>query len=185
MKSTLTYCTALAGLIAACVLNTSAVAENDFKVLTKNGLSITNNDDSVSIQLGGRLQWDYDRTEVDHTDIVSEKFEIRRARLFVKGKINDWGFKTQFNFAEAAGKSNGTVAAFYVTYSGWGEMAKITIGNHDEPFGLEQLTSSKDISILERSAATETFTPSRNAGVKISGSRKKLHLCDRTLSRGA
>jgi phosphate-selective porin OprO/OprP len=41
-----------------------------------------------------------------------------------------------------------------------------------EPMGLEELTSSKDISALERSAMTERYVPGRNAGVQLHGNDK-------------
>ena len=54
-------------------------------------------------------------------------------------------------------------------YTGFGKSAVVTVGNQQQPFGLELLTSSKDISVLERTAATELFTVGRAESVVLSG----------------
>jgi len=42
----------------------------------------------------------------------------------------------------------------------------ITAGNMKEPFSLETLTGSADITFMERSLPTVTFSPSYNLGVR-------------------
>ena len=39
------------------------------------------------------------------------------------------------------------------------------IGHMKEPFGLEELTSSRYITFMERATVTEAFVPDRNAGI--------------------
>jgi phosphate-selective porin OprO/OprP len=63
----------------------------------------------------------------------------------------------------------GPAEDLYIRYLGFGSTATVTIGKQKEPFGLEQLTSSKDISALERSAMTERYTPGRSGGIQLSG----------------
>ena len=94
---------------------------------------------------------------------------MRRARLYAKGHFGDWAYKTQFNVAESDGADGGTAEDLYIRYLGFGSTATVTIGKQKEPFGLEQLTSSKDISALERSAMTERYTPGRSSGIQLSG----------------
>lgn len=154
----------LCSLALATALPMGAVAADDFKVSTKGGLSIKNSDGSASFTLGGRLQWDYDNTDSDAGD--EETLEVRRARLAAKGVIGNWGYKMQFNLGEDDG---GSVEDLYFTYNGFGKMAKLVFGKHREAFGLEDQTSSNDISLLERSAITEAYAPGRNAGVQITG----------------
>ena len=136
------------------------------------GLKVTDKEKDIQFQLGGRLQYDYNYASFDdgQNDSIRDEsnLDIRRARIYVKGSMGNWGFKSQFNVAED-GADGGSVEDLYVTYQAH-EAAKITVGRHKEPLGLEELTSSKDISFLERSATTEMFALGRNTGVSVSGS---------------
>ncbi|WP_420389468.1 OprO/OprP family phosphate-selective porin [Marinobacter sp.] len=140
----------------------------DLIINTESGIEVKTTDDSASFQLGGRLQWDYDATQSDGKGDTTD-LDVRRARLYIKGRYGDWAYKTQFNVAESDGADGGTVEDLYIRYHGLGSLANITVGKQKEPFGLEELTSSKDISALERSAMTERYAPGRNAGVQLSG----------------
>lgn len=150
----------ITALLAASVL--SAVnAQAQVKVSTKGGLKVTSGD--YEFKFGGRIMYDYNKAEKN--DIVDEDgFSLRRGRVYASGKIgDDWSFKTQFN-------TNGDgVEDLYLRYGGFGKAANITIGNQKMPFGLEELTSSKDISVLERSAITERYAVGRAEGVKLHG----------------
>lgn len=140
----------------------------DLVISTKSGLKLHTADKSKSFQVGGRLQWDYDDTSSDAND--STDLDVRRARLYIKGSIDDWSFKAQFNIAEdSSGTEGGTAEDLYIQYTGFGKQAKLTLGKQNEPFGLERLTSSNDIPTLERSAATEFYTPGRSGGLQVSG----------------
>lgn len=151
----------IAALIAAAAA-TAPVANAEVKVSTKGGnLKVTSGDSSI--QIGGRLMYDYNRAE--ENGIVDEKqFDDRRARLYAKGNVSEnWGYKLQFNL-------NGDgFEDLYVQYKGLGKAAKVTIGNHRQPFGLQDQTSSNDISVLERSALAELFAPGRSEGISIGG----------------
>tara|TARA_R110001592_G_scaffold177076_2_gene417311 strand:- start:122711 stop:123808 length:1098 start_codon:yes stop_codon:yes gene_type:complete len=141
----------------------------DLIIKTKSGLKIETEDKTTSFQLGGRIQWDYDGTDSDNTAKSVQELDVRRARIFVKGHNKDWGYKAQFNIAESDGSKGGNAEDLYIRYTGFGKMAHITVGKQKESFGLEELTSSKDISALERSAMTEQYSPGRSAGVQLSG----------------
>ena len=94
---------------------------------------------------------------------------MRRARLFAAGTVGDWGYKAQFNIAESDGSKGGNAEDLYIQYKGFGPMATITAGKQSQPNGLENSTSSKDISSLERSAITEFYAKGRAAGVSVTG----------------
>ncbi|OZB03072.1 MAG: ATPase, partial [Marinobacter sp. 34-60-7] len=141
----------------------------DLVIDTDSGIKVKVSDNSASFQLGGRLQWDYDATQSDANGVDTTDFDVRRARLYAKGHFGDWAYKAQFNVAESNGAKGGTAEDLYIRYLGFGSAATVTIGKQREPFGLEQLTSSKDISALERSAITERYAPDRNGGIQLSG----------------
>ncbi len=140
---------------------------SDVVVNLKSPMEIKTSDNNYSAKLGGRIQWDYNYAELNGvTD--EDDFSIRRARFYLSGNVNDWSYKVQFNLGNGNG---GTHEDLYIRYSGWGKQAVVTIGNQNEPFGLEQLESSKDISYLERSAVTEAYVPGRQEGMLFSGQR--------------
>jgi phosphate-selective porin OprO/OprP len=151
----------IAALIAASTFAaTSANAE--VEVSTKGGnLKISSGESNI--QIGGRLMYDYNRSELNGV-VDEDQFDDRRARLYVKGDVNkDWAYKLNFNL-DGSGFED-----LYVQYKGFGNAAKITIGNQRQPFGLQDQTSSNDISVLERSALAELFAPGRTEGVVLSG----------------
>ena len=113
---------------------------------------------------------DDDDFEQNSTFGNSESFvEFRRLRLGTKGQ---WGkhvaYKLEFDFS---GNSVDLKDAYLDLVNlrdcyGCG-MPNILVGHTFEPFGLEQLTSSKYITFIERSIVTEAFSPERSTGIKI------------------
>ena len=143
---------------------------SDLVVNVKGPIEIKTSDGNYSAKLGGRIQWDYNYAELN--DVADEDdFNIRRARLYLSGNVNDWSYKVQFNVGNDNG---GTHEDLYIRYNGWGKKALVTVGNQKEPFGLESLESSKDISYLERSAITEAYAAGRSEGIQVSGQRGDL-----------
>jgi phosphate-selective porin OprO/OprP len=143
----------------------------DLVLKTKGGFEVSTVDKQYSFRVGGRLQYDYNKSDLDGgtttaEDKIEDQFDVRRARIFVSGDIQDWSYKAQFNIGDDDG---GDAEDLYVRYKGFGKMATITAGKQKMPFGLEELTSSKDISMLERSAITEAYAIGRQEGVQLSG----------------
>lgn len=150
----------IAALVAATAL-ISTTAQAEVKVSTKGGLKVSSGD--YKFQFGGRIMYDYDKTETEGVT-SNDEFSLRRGRLYAKGNIaKNWSFKSQFN-------TNGDgVEDLYLRYTGWGKGANLTIGNQKVPFMLEELTSSKDISVLERGALTEAFAIGRAESIQLHG----------------
>jgi phosphate-selective porin OprO/OprP len=146
-------------LVVSGFITSQVMAE--VKVSTKGGLQVTSGD--YEFKFGGRIMYDYNKSEKNGvTD--EDAFDLRRGRVYASGKIGDnWSFKTQFNV------DGGGAEDLYLRYGGFGKAANITIGKQKMPFGLEELISSKDISVLERSAVTERFAIGRAEGVNLHG----------------
>jgi len=114
----------------------------------------------------------YDWTWVNEDNMLnanvgdqSNGSETRRARFYISGLLYDnIDFKLQFDFA--GGDSD--LKDAYVGLQDF-PLGKIRAGHFKEPFGLEELTSSKYITFAERSLPMEAFAPSRNAGVMLFG----------------
>ncbi len=118
-----------------------------------------------SLEIGGRLMFDaaaYDSDDVD----LSSGTEVRRGRLYVKGAIDeDWFFKGQYEFT-ASGSSS--LYDFYIGYGGLGEATTLYVGQFIEHGSLEDTSSSKYITFMERALPVLAFAPaSRRIGVGI------------------
>lgn len=151
------------GLAVPAMAGTVTSEGADLVINTKGGLSVATTDKDYSFEVGGRIQYDYNRAELNG-NVDEDQFDIRRARLFVKGDVaGDWSYKAQFNV------DSGGAEDLYIRYKGLGKKAVVTAGRQKMPFGLEELTSSKDISVLERSAITEAYAIGRADGVQLSG----------------
>ncbi len=99
--------------------------------------------------------------------------EVRRARLDIKHNLkNNWKAKLQINFDE--GDESSEIGDAYARYDGW-EGAQLTLGKFKEPFGLENMTSSKNSTFLERSMGSNAFAPGKNKGAMMSFSQNDLN----------
>ncbi|WP_052072012.1 OprO/OprP family phosphate-selective porin [Sphingopyxis sp. MWB1] len=86
--------------------------------------------------------------------------EIRRARLGVEGTMpGGFGYKLEADFAEG----DAELTDAHLTYK-HGPF-KITVGQHNNFQGLEELSSSNDTSFIERAAFTDAFGFERRIGV--------------------
>jgi len=124
----------------------------------------------MTVALGGRIQVDATEFNDDEANLNSGT-EFRRARLFAEGDIADnWSYKAQYDFAG----NRTTMKDAYIRYSGF-NFGKITIGQFKQEFGLEELTSSKYITFIERTSPTEAFALSRRIGIGLSGDADRWH----------
>lgn len=124
------------------------------------GVSFTSDDGNFEAKLGGRVQVDGAWYNKDNVDLGGNGTEFRRARLFMSGTMYDvWDFKGQYDFAG----NEAEIKDAYIRYTGF--PFKITVGQFKQPFGLEELTSSKYITFMERAMPTEAFATSRRIGV--------------------
>ena len=124
-------------------------------------------------QIGGRMFLDVgfidDGDYVAATGLANSPsyVEFRRLRLFTKGQIGKHvAYKVQLDFAhnEVVIKDAYMDLVNLRDCYGCG-FPNIRIGQMFEPFGLEQLTSSKYITFIERSIVTEAFAPERGTGI--------------------
>ncbi|MBA3675796.1 MAG: hypothetical protein H0W74_00110 [Sphingosinicella sp.] len=116
----------------------------------------------------GRIQYDVGYVENPNDAIATRNLgynsRVRRIRLGAEGTIpGDFGYKFEMDF------SNSTIGFgdAILTYVPKGKPWSIAIGNH-EPFeSLEQLTSSRFISFLERAQMNDAFTHTRRLGISL------------------
>jgi phosphate-selective porin OprO/OprP len=89
---------------------------------------------------------------------------IRRLRLGVEGTLpGDFGYKFEADFA------NSTVGFgdVIMTYAPKGKPWQLTIGNFETMDGMEQITSSRFTSFIERAQMNDAFTNTRRLGIGL------------------
>ena len=149
--------------VATLTLTGQARAEEEqpdttFKVYWKDGLRLDTSDNNVRLKIGGRIYndwtwWDKSDEVQSVTGSTRNGSEFRTARLYMAGELYERViFKAQYDFANDDG------ANFKDVYVGFTDVprkgTKVLIGHLKEPFSLEELTSSKYITFMERSVST-------------------------------
>ncbi len=142
--------------------------EGALRVHWKDGLRLEDSAGNFKLKIGGRIQndWAWIKEEDSVRNLLGEQedgTEFRRARLYLSGDIHkSTFFKLQFDFA-------GGDADFKDVYLGLKRIPGVghfKVGHFKEPFSLEELTSSNNITFMERSLPN-VFAPSRNTGISI------------------
>lgn len=146
----------------------STKQDDTMTVTFKDKLVFTSADGSTSFRIGGRIQNDWDWMSADNeAEALFGKFEdgneFRRVRFYISGHIHRWLiFKTQYDFEDGEADFKDV----YAGIRGLPYVGTFKAGQFKEPFSLEQLTSSNDITFLERSNA-DSFSPGRNTGFML------------------
>jgi phosphate-selective porin OprO and OprP len=155
----------LAALLATALFAPAAQAQDDWSTKWGNGFKVDSPDGKFKLQFGGRVQADYSFASTDGAlPEIEDGFEFRRARMFMSGTVYEKvEFKIQYDFA---GGDPSAKDLYVGLLQDWGTLR---FGHFKEGFSLEELTSSKYITFVERSLPVEAFSPSRNSGVGASG----------------
>ncbi len=136
--------------------------KNQAKITMKDKFEVESGDGDFSFRVGGRIQADA-ATYAEDVRRQNDGTEMRRARLFVQGKLWEaWNYKLQYDFVNTGSAG---IADAYIQYAGlpW----KITVGHFKEPFGLQNMTSSKYSTLIER-GLPNVFSPGRGIGIGAS-----------------
>lgn len=125
------------------------LATGSTKVETKGGIKVTSADGNFEAAIGGRIHFDayaFDRDLATTTGTT----DFRRARLTLSGKAFGWEYKMEQDFTGPT-----TTEGFRDVYIAKGALGgKFTIG-HFKPYrSMEELTSSNEITMMERPFAS-------------------------------
>lgn len=160
---------------AAAAAQTSAAnaggSDLDLKVKWKGAPELSSADGKFKFKVRGRIQTDYNNIDQDF-DITGRPdvsaVELRRARLGVEGVVwYDAKYKFEVDFADNVV----AIKDAYVAYAGlkpkdWG-IGEIRFGNQYVYNSLEEITSSRFITFMERPAYQEAFFLDRQVGAAI------------------
>jgi phosphate-selective porin OprO/OprP len=124
-----------------------------------------------SIGLTGRMHLDYRDSNTDLGGVTSDRdtasladqFELRRARIGIKGKFaKDFKYELVTNIPGTA-----TVDVAYLDFAKY-DKVQLRVGKFKQPFGLEELISSNNMTMMERSYLAQT-APSKKIGFQVMG----------------
>jgi len=143
----------------------------DLKVKWKGAPELASADGKFKFKVRGRVMADYDGIDQD-TGITGrpdvDAVELRRARLGVEGVVWwDVKYKFEADFAD----NEVAIKDAYVAYAGlkpkdWG-IGEIRFGNQYVYNSIEEITSSRFITFMERAAYQEAFFLDRQIGAAI------------------
>ncbi len=136
----------------------------------KSGLRLDSADGKFKLKVGGRIMNDWAVYSTDEElrrqfGRIGDGSEFRRARLFMEGSVyGNIKYKFQYDFASSDPFKDAYIQIKKVPMAG-----NFTVGHFKEPFSLEELTSSKYITFMERSLPN-VFSSGRNLGVRLNRS---------------
>ena len=148
---------------------TAAYAKSPLNMYWKDGIRFESEDGNFKFKFGGRIMadwvfWaDWDDKLIEAIGELEDGTEFRRARLYVSGEIyKHVEFKAQYDF----GGGDTDFKDVYLGLKKIPTIGGVRVGHFKEPFSLEELTSSKYITFMERSLPS-CFWPSRNTGIMV------------------
>ncbi|MFZ3207699.1 MAG: porin [Geobacteraceae bacterium] len=156
------------------------ITEEDYKSVIKSspisykpgdGFTFLSPDEKFKLSIGGRLQARYSFTDNDDANggvSDASDWRIRRMKMWMKGHAysKDLTYKMQVNFVD--GGSAKLLEDAYLDYKLIDEF-QILVGQDKVPFARQELTSSGAQQFVDRSNATDTFKPGRDAGAMLHG----------------
>lgn len=149
----------LALAIAAAGLAAPALADT---ATTKGGFQIKSEDGNFEAKLGGRIHFDgnFYTSEKDLGSATAQdsnsQFFFRRARITIEGRAYDYTYKFENDFAsssETAAKTNEGIREMWIGRQVMGSQ-NLRLGQAKPYRGMEELTSSNEITFMERPLAT-------------------------------
>lgn len=151
--------------------------DNSMKVFWKEGLRLESYNGDFNLRIGGRIMfdmgWSTDDDSASRSNIGNQTdwFEFRRARLYTQGDIyGNIKYKLQLDFADGSLSTKDAYIAIVTKGHRYLEnvVDEVKFGHFKEPFSLNELTSSKYITFIERATPVSLLAPSRNPGAAVS-----------------
>jgi phosphate-selective porin OprO/OprP len=133
---------------------------------TNEGLLLfQSSDGNFKFELDGRLQLGA-ALYMGSDNPMGNGTEVRRARLALKPTWGDWSAQFDVDFGGNAVE----IKDFWVGYSGFKNFI-ITIGNHKGQWSMEEVTSSRYLTFMER-GYVNAFAPDRRIGLSVTNWHK-------------
>lgn len=141
---------------------------NSFSFKWNNGFNLESSDKQFKLKFGGRIMIDHaffsqnNDLDIAYNPLLTKSgTELRRARIFTSGTL--YG-NIDFKFSVDFSGNKSSLKDVYIGIKDIPIVGNIRIGHVKEPFRLSSLTSSKYITFMESSFATN-YMQQRNNGV--------------------
>jgi len=140
------------------------------------GIKFESKDGNFDMSINGRLQVDSqtnvsglshggvtDPTGANTTNQLADGAGIRRARIGIEGSYyKDFGYKFEYDFARGDGSVASGITDSYIAWNGYKPFS-VKVGQFKEPFSLEEATSNRWLTFIERNNVVNTFSDNDNA----------------------
>lgn len=124
-----------------------------------------------ALEISGKVMVDVRQADDLFLDDDFEDALLRRLDLTAEYTFSElWSAELQVAYDQIEEKIEVKDASIKSKYF---SAFNVTVGQFKEPMGLEYLTSSTKVGAMERSMATNTFAPKRNAGIMLSDNQKR------------
>ena len=130
------------------------------------GFTIKSKDGLFSLRTRLRTQFQFSINDTDDEDVATD-FNVRRLRLYFDGNaFTPW----LLYYIQISGDNNGefTLRDAYFDFA-YNTMFVPRPGQYKVPFNREELTSSSELQLVERSIVNEQFAYGRDRGVSLYG----------------
>jgi len=122
----------------------------------------------ITAKVGGRVQMDWSIVDAENADTNWNATELRRLRLGVSGKFGDTvKYKVELNTNSS---EDVNVEDAYLQWAPGGGKFNVKLGQFKTHNSLDEQTSSRFITALERSAFTDAFEFNRRIGLAVNTS---------------
>ncbi|MCB1975759.1 MAG: porin [Nitrosomonas sp.] len=135
------------------------------------GLHYESSDGNFTASIDGRIQIDSQSNVINEvlpatgTDLpyeLNNGANIRRARLGVEGTfLKNWDYKFEYDFSRGAGTVAAGITDAFLRYN-FDSPLSIKVGSFKEPFSLEEATSNRFYTFIERHMSVNTFVDNPN-----------------------
>ena len=121
-----------------------------------------------SFKVRGRLMLDTAYTSIPNNFVANRNLgfntRIRRFRIGVEGAVpGGFGYKAEVDYANSSVGFGDVVMTYVPAGKIWG----LTLGNHESLNGMEQISSSRWSSFIERAQGNDAFGNSRRLGLSL------------------
>jgi phosphate-selective porin OprO and OprP len=137
------------------------------QVFWDDGLRIENHRKYIRIKVGGKVMYDLgsissdDELDTAFPDLDGGETYLRRLQVYTSGTLFEWlRFKIGFDLSGSSQLKDA-----WISHAGIPFLGEIKVGIMKEPFSLATLTSSNDITFMERSLPAVAMSASRNPGI--------------------
>jgi len=145
-------------------------ANSNLHISKRRGLEYTRDNSEFYLRVGGRIFIDFVKYFEDKNDLGDNGLGIRNFMIEMNGRFNkQWLYRLSWGGFTSGGRFEGSSAFLddaFVSYNGFEKIA-LVIGQHSEPFSLEDMSSSLTSTFMERGLPNALVTGT-NLGASFS-----------------